>query len=106
MAQDTSCRANLSRKACCRVCTTSGITASMRDSDSIGRPSKTADTVEFMHMLYEEGMWADKGHVAENRKRNKAGGGAVSDATIMYMFSLGEEWWMVTDSQDHRKEPS
>ncbi|KAG7256420.1 hypothetical protein CRUP_002330 [Coryphaenoides rupestris] len=31
----------LSRKACCLVCTTSGITASMSDSDSIGRPSNT-----------------------------------------------------------------
>lgn len=35
------CWANLSRKACCRVCTTSGMTASMSDRDSIGRPSNT-----------------------------------------------------------------
>lgn len=41
VAQDACCWANLSRKACCRVCTTSGITASMSDSDSIGRPSNT-----------------------------------------------------------------
>lgn len=35
------CWASFSRKACCRVCTTSGITASIRDRDSMGRPSNT-----------------------------------------------------------------
>lgn len=46
MAQAACCWANLSRKACCRVCTTSGITASMSDSDSIGRPSKTVPSCQ------------------------------------------------------------
>lgn len=40
-APDACCMASLSRNACCRVCTTSGMTASMSDSDSMGRPSKT-----------------------------------------------------------------
>lgn len=35
------CCASFSRKACCLVCTTSGITASIRDRDSMGRPSNT-----------------------------------------------------------------
>lgn len=35
------CWASFSLNACCRVCTTSGITASIRDSDSIGLPSNT-----------------------------------------------------------------
>ncbi|KAG9349344.1 hypothetical protein JZ751_027787 [Albula glossodonta] len=39
------CWASFSRSACCRVCTTSGITASMRDRDSIGRPSKTSGVI-------------------------------------------------------------
>lgn len=40
------CWANLSRKACCRVCTTSGMTASMSDRDSIGRPSNTVPSCQ------------------------------------------------------------
>lgn len=35
------CCASFSRNACCRVWTTSGITASIRDRDSIGLPSNT-----------------------------------------------------------------
>lgn len=38
---DACCWASLSRNACWRVCTTSGMTASMSDSVSMGRPSKT-----------------------------------------------------------------
>lgn len=38
-AEAACCWASLSRYTCCRVCTTSGITASISERDSIGRPS-------------------------------------------------------------------
>lgn len=76
------CWASLSRKACCLVCTTSGMTASMSDRDSMGRPSNTVPSCQAKR----------RSAAAEAGGRERARGAGVRAVTSLMLISASTYW--------------